>query len=159
MFFQSRIDATHFEASFVVEIGEGNGADGMAFAFLSESDATAMGTSGGGLGLLELEGYGVELDSYYNGQLSDMSGEHIALVDAGSLYPHQQTAAAIRNVGAILVEMEMNAGAFEVWLDGASVLSGQLPNYTLGEAMFGFTAATGGLNDAHRVDDVSICSF
>jgi len=159
MFFLPTASGYQFEASFVVEIGEGSGADGLTFGFLSETDPTVMGTSGGGLSLQGLEGFGLEFDSYYNGDRLDISGEHVALVDAVDLNPHQQTSAAFRNAGDVLVEMEMTGGSYEVWLDGSSVLAGQLTNYSLGEAMFGFTAATGGLNDAHRVDDVSICSF
>ena len=150
-----------FTASFSVYLGGGGGGggDGMGFMWQTQGD-TAIGGSGGCLGMCGLPGYGVEFDTYNNQNCGDMNSNHVAvdqLTGCTMAFPNHITA-----TGASLPELDgtshtvvvqLASGAVSVTLDGTSRLSDvALPGFASGTAYyFGFAGATGGATDAHEV--------
>ncbi len=76
-----QIDLTQdFRVNFQMNLGcqDGNGADGMAFAF--QPISTTIGTGGGGMGILGVSpSLAVEFDTYTNGNYNDPSYDHVAI--------------------------------------------------------------------------------
>lgn len=69
-----------FDATFQFRMGleGGTRSDGMGFMF-ERSGSTAVGASGGALGMVGLDGYGVELDIFDNGMCGDPSADHVGI--------------------------------------------------------------------------------
>jgi Bacterial lectin len=70
-----------FTASFQFRIGANGSAgafDGMGF-MIEANGPTALGSIGGGLGMEGLDGFGVELDIYNNGQCGDSNSDHVGI--------------------------------------------------------------------------------
>ena len=69
-----------FDVSFQFRIGANGGGrfDGMGFMIVVDGP-TALGSNGGGLGMEGLDGFGVELDIYNNGQCGDSNGDHVGI--------------------------------------------------------------------------------
>ena len=156
----TRVPADGWSASFTAEIGGGDGADGMAFAFLAEEDTGALGSYGLDLGLAGLDGYAFEWDTYANEEEGDPAGvPHYALMDVAAWsWLVFDTALPFRGA-PVAVEIIFDDGDYEVWMDGVLALSGWLDVSHLDTVMVGFAAGTGGSNDRHTVDDVTIACF
>lgn len=89
------IDLTQpFNISFEIGLGslDGNGADGIMFV-LQLDGTDAIGASGGGLGFLGFNtAFGVEFDTWQNGNYGDPSYDHIGCVSDGSVDHNAATA-------------------------------------------------------------------
>ncbi|MBI2897661.1 MAG: hypothetical protein HYY06_29145 [Deltaproteobacteria bacterium] len=149
--------ANAFVASFSVWIGGGDGADGLVFGVFDVDGPEALGGGGGGMGAFGLAGYGVELDTYENPDV-DPNANHVSLYDTGAT-DELATAADVPPLRCscwLPVRVELDLGRFIVTVDGEQVLDAAVPDFEPYEAYLGFTAATGGANDVHAIDDVTI---
>ncbi|MFT5687123.1 MAG: hypothetical protein ACI8RZ_008080, partial [Myxococcota bacterium] len=159
-FLTTPITANNFVATFTIEIGGGNTADGMAFLFLGETDPTIVGDCDGScMGAYGLTGYGVEFDTYNSGATYfDSDNNHLALIatDDFSVYASDSTIPTLTDGGGYDVEVHFSEGDVDVYFDGGLSVSTTIKDYALTEILFGFSAATGGLYDAHAVDDFSL---
>lgn len=74
-----------FSFDFEVNMGDdGGGADGIVFAL--QGDCTSAGSNGNQLGFGGISNsLGVEFDTYENGELSDLSDDHISIISGGSV--------------------------------------------------------------------------
>jgi large repetitive protein len=154
--FVERADAAEFEVSFSFQIHGGSGADGLTFAWLSDTSTASMGASGGYLGVFGLNGYAVEFDTYTNGW--DPNENHVALIDPATMstYTYSTAIPELEDSGWHDTTISLSAGTLEVWLDGTRYLNYSIAGYAMTEAMMGFTAGTGSLTNYHDVDDVEI---
>lgn len=156
---QTRLDLTKdFDIEAQVYLGNKNGADGIAFVLQPLS--TNQGSTGGGLGYAGISpSFAVEFDTYDNGS-ADPTADHIAFMENGNTTNHY---------GAYLVEMEDGAWrsvrfkweasskTIRFYIDGVEQIT--RTNYDMVANLFsnnpyvywGFTGATGGLNNLQKV--------
>jgi len=151
---------------FDYKIGGGTGADGLVLMFYKKSNYNPR--AGGCLGFTyntgsdpggDVPGYGVEFDNYRNGW--DSSANHIAIIKDNvndHLLQYDTSATEDNAWHHVKVEIYPQNGTIRVWLNGTLILDyrdsmGQL-NTTYGG--LGFSAATGGLNNYHIIDNVKI---
>ncbi len=138
--------------------GAGTGADGLSLALLDPSTAaTAIGSAGGGFGVLTLTGYAVEVDTYENGGW-DPDGNHIALIDASNLSVYATSSAipTIENAGEFFLEMTKSGSTITVALDGTTLFTHTLSSFPYSELRVGVTGATGGSSNYHYIDDLTV---
>ena len=146
-----------FTAEFDVFIGGGGGSDGMAFAVALDYDYQA--TGGGDLNLLGMEGIALEFDTYFNGNHNDPNEEHIALVMNG---PGNHLAVWQVNQGDIdcnewrHVRVINVMGEVLVFYNDELIIEYAIQDFEPVDAHFGFTGATGGDHNWHRVDNIAI---
>ncbi len=158
--YKNPIVTDSFTATFSVYLGGGSGADGMGFMWQTMS-ATALGGSGGCLGMCGLPGYGVEFDTYNNMACGDSNQNHVAVDELGgcpgnTLFPNMLTANGglpVLDGATHAVVVQMTGGMVSVSVDGTSYLSNvSLPGFTSGTAYYyGFAAGNGGNDDYHEV--------
>ena len=161
-----------FDASFGFRIGANGGGpyDGMGF-MLEANGPTALGSTGGGLGMEGLDGYGVELDIYNNGKCGDSNGNHVGvdqLANCGSglltsLFASQDLTGTVTLDDAQwhTATVQLEAGTLTVSIDaheiGAVPLTGFAPGTTY---YYGFAGAIGGgsgsLGMQTEVKDVTV---
>ena len=152
-----------FTATFSIYLGGGpgggNDGDGMGFMWQTQG-ATALGGSGGCLGMCGLPGFGVEFDTYNNDACGDMNSNHVAVDELSGC--SEAFPAHIAATGSTLPTLDgtshsvlvtLASGAVSVTVDDMSWLSGvSLPGFVSGTAYyFGFAGGTGGVTDAHMV--------
>jgi hypothetical protein len=162
-------DRTSFSVFFQFRIGDGSGADGMAFVVQNNSaGANAIGGAGGGIGYSSMsESVAVEMDTYYNSSW-DPDENHVGINLEGNLTSATDfTPGADLNSGASQYMWVDYNGAFNelsVYYNTTNSKPGS-PNTTLdidlfdqigGNAYVGFTAATGGGTDNHDIEDFSV---
>ena len=154
-FLTTPITASQFTALFTIEIGGGTGADGMSFLFLGESDPAVITDCSGGscLGSYGLSGFGVEFDTYSSSGYGDPNDNHISVTktDDFSIYASDTTIPTLSDNGAFDVAVYFDSGDIDVYFDGKLSISTTIKDYDLTDILFGFSAATGGLYDAHVV--------
>jgi len=154
---------------FQIQRNGGDGADGFAFVI------QAIGRHALGQGGCEL-GYGgipnslaIEFDTYESmDRCSDPNGNHISVHTCGNLpnsAHHRHSRKCARNVPLLAdgrvhdVAIHYHENQIEVFLDHRLVLSVNLNLASLlgtSNAWIGFTAATGGLNQAHVIKSWSL---
>ncbi|MCB9762864.1 MAG: hypothetical protein H6739_23890 [Alphaproteobacteria bacterium] len=154
------LPADDFYVSFMFSTGGGTGADGLGFGWLDPSAAStaSIGSGGGGMGLLNLQGYSIEADTYYNSGY-DNNGNHLAVMGLNGFtnYGDATGIPTLENGGWFLLEAWVSGGVVDVDLDGTNYISGvAISGYALTEAIMGFGGATGGSTNYHYVDDVYI---
>ncbi len=170
VFFNSPLSMTSDESfttafSFQITGGSGaSGADGFAFVLQnSPAGISALGGTGGGLGYSTISNsIAIEFDTYDNG--SDINSNHIAVNVNGNVETSiASTAAAIDlNSGGVRyawVDYNGTTNKLSVYLSATATKPGTaVLNTTLdlsailgGTAYAGFTAATGGLANSHRL--------
>ncbi len=147
-------------AKFTATMNGGTGADGVAFAMLdpTQTSPTAVGLGGGGLGVANLPGIAVMLQTYPAAGVSSSNYVGVARTTATGVTMLQWAAApSDLRTGSHPVEVTVVGGHVKVSVDGKALLdvvppAGSLPP----TSMVGFTGATGGKNDVHAVSGVSI---
>ena len=144
--------------------GDASGADGLAM-MLETNGTTALGNTGGGLGVAGLSGFGVEMDYYNNGECSDASANHVAidaLAACGDGVP--TTLTENDSPGFTIADNQWHQmivhvanGAFTVTGDGNTEFSGFTPSgWSNGNYYLGFGAGTGGLANNQMVRNVNV---
>lgn len=162
--------AESFEAAVEVNLGCKNqdGADGIVFGFQPVS--TSIGTGGGAIGFGGVvPSLGIELDTYQNTDLGDPAFDHIAIVTNGVVNHNSVSNLAgpvqANNSNAniedcqfhdLRVSWNATTKLLRVYVDCQLRLSytGDLVQNLFGgnpEVFWGFTSATGGLNNIHQV--------
>lgn len=125
-----------FTVSFDFKMGGGQAGDGMGF-MMQINGPTAVGKNGSGLGISNLSGWGVELDTYNNHACGDNSDHRIGADDlstCGDFFNPNNPS-----------------------IDDRLVINGYaLHGYTPGPYYLGFGAGTGGASDRHKVKNVTI---
>ena len=160
-FYPVTVPGVGITASFDTYIGGGSGADGLTFtlADASVTQTSALGVNGGGEGFSGITGYAVSFDTYQNSVNPSNNFVGIAngpVTGAANELNYLATNTAIpplRNTVHHVVVTTSSTG-ITVTMDGTQVLSYAtvLPQYVL----VGFTGGTGGGNDVHQVQNVSI---
>lgn len=165
---------------------DNNGADGICFVLQTVGTA-AIGESGGGLGYLNFgTSLGIEFDTYQNGDYGDPTYDHIAIERDGDIN-HNSLNNIAGPVQADVFDVNIEDGEnhivritwdpetqeIDVFFDCTFRLTGQIDLINdifggLSEVYWGFTAATGGLNNNQIVclqenivtssEDVTICN-
>jgi outer membrane protein assembly factor BamB len=159
-FWPTPVPGTGVTASFDAFIGPTSGADGMTFVLANALDTTptALGSNGGGQGYSGIDGIAVSLDHWQNS--TDPSNNFVGVasptLDRTQTLNYLTTNSSIPSlINAVhhFVVTTSSAGLI-VTMDGIQVLNytAALPQYVL----LGFTAATGGFNDIHQVQNVAI---
>jgi gliding motility-associated-like protein len=154
-----------------------NGADGMAFV-LQTVGADAIGTDGAGFGFQGFNpSFGIEFDTYHNGDIADITQDHVAFHRDGNIY-HNQPNNLAGPVTAHPAGLNIEDGQdhpvkitwnpttqlVELYFDCALRLSAQINlvnsifNGT-SQVWWGFTGATGGLSNAHVVCLAEVYEF
>jgi len=173
IFWSQSFFAERFDVSFDFWIGGGSGADGLTFAWVRGPGF--LGGNGTDLGFYGLDGYAVKFDTY-----SFVSGEpdnYLAIIEGTQSstsggFKSNDTIPGMENVldaagnpAPFHVDIRFNAGHLEMWMSNSrsatpmpdiEVLDSTIPGYAPFNAYFGFTAATGGLNNIHSIDNVVI---
>lgn len=156
-----RYPATRFTFEMDFTIGGGNGADGMAMAWISDGPY-AEGWGGPRFGIGGLTGFYVEVDTFTNTSFGDPARQHIALGRTSSTTDVEHIAISgpvkeLRNTETPLrLRLELDQGAAEIYLDDALVLTASIANYQPFEATFGAGAGTGGSWDEHVVHRLAL---
>lgn len=162
--------AESFEAVVQVNLGckNSDGADGVVFGFQPVS--TSIGTGGGAIGFGGVApSLGIELDTYQNTDIGDPAFDHIAIVSNG-VVSHNSASNLAGPVQAnssnpniedcqfhdLRVSWNATTKLLRVYWDCQLRLSytGDLVQNIFGgnpEVFWGFTSATGGLNNIHQV--------
>ena len=132
-----------------------HGADGICVAFYAKGGQT--GADGQGLGFDGCGGYGVEIDTFYNGGQGDSENNHIAIIK-DRVSNHLQKADATRfseDYQWHHLKVENRRNVCTVYVDGVKVLqqTGVAPN---GQYEIGITAATGAGKNLHAVKNIRL---
>ncbi|MFG2692466.1 choice-of-anchor D domain-containing protein [Kitasatospora sp. NPDC048407] len=154
------VPSANLRAHFTAVIGGGgaSGADGLAFVLLDAAHETphALGGGGGGLGYSGLHGLAVTLDTSKNA--NDPSANFVALATGGQgdalVYAATATNIGDLRTGTHTVDVQVTGGRVQVTVDGRAAIDTTVA--VPAGVLVGFTGATGGLNDNHRVQGVSI---
>ncbi|HEX4015252.1 MAG TPA: IPT/TIG domain-containing protein [Frankiaceae bacterium] len=158
-FYPTPVPGAGITASFDAYIGPGSGADGMTFtlADASVTQPTTIGDNGGGEGFSGIKGVALSLDTWQND--SDPSSNFVGIATATTPVQSLTYAATNATIPSLINAVHhyvvtTSATGVIVTMDGTPVLNYavSLPPYVL----VGFTAATGGYNDIHQVQNVSI---
>ena len=161
-FYPIPVPGVGITATFDAFIGSGSGADGLTFtlADASVTQPTALGVNGGGEGFSGVTGIAVSLDTWKNAVNPSNNFVGIAngsVPGAGNELNYVATNTSIpslENATHHFVVTTTSTG-ITVTMDGTQVLNyatTSLPPYVL----VGFTGGTGGFNDIHQVQNVSI---
>lgn len=162
---QARQDVTApFVTEFVIELD--GSADGMAFV-IQNSSVGALGGGGGDLGFAGVaRSVAIEFDTYVNGESNDPSENHVSVQTRGVQGNSADHAFSFGSSSLIVdlndglqhtIRVESAQGFLRVFVDDViPVLQVEIDlPATLGltgtDAWVGFTAATGGLSQRHRV--------
>lgn len=163
--YQDIIDFTQpFSHSINMFFGNNDsGADGICLVYQSNGPSIC-GSAGGGMGAEGMPNSAIfEFDTYQNQSVSDPFEDHTAFNVNGNL-DHQaniQGPVTLGNIedGAyheVTFTWDPNGNIYELFFDGTVVLSGSYDIVTncfggVPSAYWGFTAATGGQNNLHRI--------
>jgi Bacterial lectin/Galactose oxidase-like, Early set domain len=168
VFSNQRIDLnSDFDISFNVYLGDGDGADGMAFVFHDSQDgADSIGGGGGSLGAFGIDdGLALEFDTHQNKRkpyFGDIKNDHASWVDTDTGVTAGGT--GLLNLGnvedgnwhSVSVSWDADSQELSYVFDGeqGDTLSGDIAGMFFGDSdfvYFGFTGATGGKTNLHQV--------
>jgi len=172
IFWSEKLSGQKFNIEFDFWIGAGNGADGMVFAWVRGPNL--LGGGGGSMGFDGLDGYGVRFDTYTGGApepenyiaISSVTPSARTDLITNSTIPEMEDAGTAGGLPAPFhVSIKFNNGHLEMWMRNETaatpmpetkVFDYEIAGYTAFDAYFGFTAATGGLNNVHAIDNIVI---
>jgi hypothetical protein len=160
-FWPTAVPGVGVTASFDIFIGSSakTGADGMTFTLANASDTkpTALGNNGGGEGFSGIDGFAVSFDTWKN--TNDPSNNFVGIATTNSPQQGLKYVATNTSVPPLRnkvhhVTVTTNSTGITVTMDGSQVVNyaTTLPS----QVLLGFTAATGGFNDVHQVQNVNI---
>ncbi len=158
-FWPTPVSGVGMTAAFDAYIGPGAGADGLTFtlADASVTTPTALGNTGGGEGFAGINGIAVSLDTWQN--TSDPSNNFVGIATTSAPMQSLNYVATNASIPSLVDTVHhfvvtTTSTGVTVTMDGTQVLDDAtaLPPYVL----VGFTGATGGFNDVHQVQNVSI---
>ncbi|GAA3449488.1 Ig-like domain-containing protein [Dactylosporangium matsuzakiense] len=159
--YSNPLPSANLTASFTAQIGGGSGADGLAFALLDASRSIGLksvGGGGGGMGVQNLPGVYVSLDTWQGA--NDPSANFIGIATTGNAAGLQYLATATNipnlRTGTHAIVVSTATGKLTVSIDGTQVLASTvaLPASTL----LAFGGGTGGAYDRHAVSNVAVTS-
>jgi len=161
VFTQEAFDIEEFTVEFEMKIGGGSGADGVVFGWVTDYGYDPEPANGGRIDFLPVRGYGVEFDCYYNAEYNDANGQHIAVIKNGveeHLHRVDMAYGAIEDNQWHTVKIYSRRGHVRVWWDGDRIINHQIPNFPHDQfnAHFGFTSATGALNNWHIIRNIEL---
>jgi hypothetical protein len=155
------VSTTNLSVTFNVQIGGGNGANGMTFALLDPTTpVSAVGANGAGMGLAGLKGTGVELSTF---QAPGNPSDNFIAITFGTAANGQPN--ILRASGAVpplrtgthTLTIAVAAGFMTVTIDGATITRRTMGGGLLQSKMLlAFTGATGGRTDNHIVRNAAI---
>jgi hypothetical protein len=157
------IDSATITFDFAI-VGNGGG-DGMGLV-LQTNGRTMVGLDSAGLGMAGLNGFGVEIDEFNNGECLDSNSNHIgidSLSGCNTAFPN--TLVVNNNPGITVTDgnwhtivVSVANGAIGVTADGNVLFSPPYPptGWTSGPYYVGFAAGTGGAFNYHRVRNVHV---
>lgn len=138
-----------FNVSFRYKIGGGSGADGLIFAF--DKSIEDLSDAGGNLGF-GTGGYGVEFDTYINGEFNDPQRKHISFIKGRvSNHINSYFDDNLNDNDWHDVMLKVSPTSIEVILDDQIVIDYSGPIIQQ-HSNIGFMAATGIYNDWHMID-------
>ena len=142
----------HLDATFTLTIGGGTGADGATFAILGSTTTTSLGPYGAGLGFAGLPGVAVCFVTYPERNIS--SSNFVGVLVGSSSWRHRPRCRRCAPGHTASRCTPRPTAHLDVEIDGTRYIDAAV---TLpASAVFGFTAATGGLTDVHTVSDIDI---
>jgi hypothetical protein len=157
-FYNTPITTSAFDIQFKYYIGDGTGADGVAFVLGEAASVSQLGPSaaaGPTLGYQGITGYAVEFDTYQNS--NDPSANHVAWMQAfdGTHLVVGEPSVPLNCNCERQADIRVTGSHLTVTVDGTKVIDGAstLPN---GTYFFGFSGACGLINNRHTVRDVHI---
>ncbi|MBS2011804.1 MAG: hypothetical protein JST00_02725 [Deltaproteobacteria bacterium] len=147
-----------FDMTATVTIQDKPGADGMTFAWVVGNDYTQLGYPGAGYGVVGVPGggYAVAIDTYSNGG-TELAAPYLAILNAstGAQIATSPLPATIRDNNGHELRVKLEAGKVSVWVDTINRINDiALPGYVPFKGRWGFTGATGGLNEIHWVSNI-----
>jgi hypothetical protein len=172
IFWSEKMSGQRFSVAFDFWIGGGEGADGMTFAWVR--GPTLLGGGGGAMGFDGLDGYGVRFDTYSGGAtepenyvaISEVTPSARTDLTTNATIPEMEDSGTSGGLPAPFhVIIQFNEGHLQMWMSNPTMAT-PMPetlifDYTISgyvpyDAYFGFTAATGGDNNVHAVDNIEI---
>ncbi len=133
------------------------GADGIVFVLGALYDYAP--TGGGQLNFDGCLGYGVEFDTYENGDRSDPHPEHIAVIkERTDNHLHSETLVVptLEDNGWHRILIRFRGGRVHVFLDNVSRFDHTIANFFPFDGFYGFVSATGTSFNEHRIDDIRL---
>jgi hypothetical protein len=164
------VPADAVKLDFEFYMGDGTGADGFAVVALNTiamndflgAEGCGLGYAGPSAGCIDgsdaLPGWAIEVDAYFNWQIDPTEGDHVSLHVDGD----QETLWAWSEVGELEdtgwhhMTVEVVGKHFLVTVDGEIAIDqevGKVPDFP---AYIGFTGATGGDTNVHRIRDLVV---
>ena len=146
------------------------GADGIAFVMQPLSNDA--GGGGGGIGYRDISpSIAIEFDTYHNGGVDPTTNDHAAIIKDGNFSISNHSAfipysdlgnIEDNNYHRVIIDWDVSTQNFSMTFDGVLKLSAiiDIKNTIFSgnpEVYWGFTAATGGLNNIQKVKFISYC--
>ena len=153
-----QVDAMDVQFEFRIGLNGGTRSDGMGF-MLEQSGPSAVGGTGGSLGMAGLSGFGVELDIFDNDVCGDTSNNHVGVDDLTICNAGAGTPTSLAEVDLATATLDLGdahwhaadiaiaSGAVTLTIDGTVLLTSvPLTGLNAGAPYYlGFAGATGGL--------------
>jgi hypothetical protein len=146
-----------FYASLRFSASGGSGGEGLAFAFLDETDPTLLGNDDTGLGVEGLSGFAVVLDTAKNSG-TESRDDWLSLRDAAdfSVLVTGDTIPVVHDGGEQTLEIWLDGADLTVAIDGTTYLTATLSGALPSSFLVGVTAATSTRYDTHAIDDLLV---
>ncbi|WDP88971.1 MAG: PEP-CTERM sorting domain-containing protein [Desulfobacter sp.] len=162
IFLDTKLNATSFDVSFDFFISEPNRpfcGDGLTFAWVQNK---GLGGGGGYLGFEGLNGYMVEVDTYWNEPYNDGveyyldRASHIAVGQSVMTPLSLSETPDMVNTGWHHADIVFNNGSIQVLMDGTKYIDYVISGYAGFDAYFGFTGSTGASYSRQLIDNFEI---
>ncbi len=152
------LNTRKWKVEFDMKIGGGNSGDGMTFMFYKNKNMYGKPDAGGDLGFTvngqSVTGYGIEFDTYRG---DDPPTPHIALIKNNvTTHLTYNEISGFRDNNFHNIVINFDHGNILVMLDGVQVLDYSISNVNYNFSGVGFSAATGGNNDNHIIDNFKL---